>query len=98
MAEAGARNFTYVPGLNQPGNEPLPNHPGGAGKKYSHTIITSSSTLASCLAIGECLHLIDLVPDYSTRQVLCTRDLTAAAIGLRRFKRARLRLLGRKGG
>jgi hypothetical protein len=28
-----------VPGLNQPGNQPLPNHAGGAGKKYSHTII-----------------------------------------------------------
>jgi hypothetical protein len=29
----------YLPGLNQPGNQPLPNHAGGAGKKYSHTII-----------------------------------------------------------
>ena len=29
----------YVPGLNQPGNQPLPNHAGGAGKKYPHTII-----------------------------------------------------------
>jgi hypothetical protein len=28
-----------VPGPNQPGNEPLPNHAGGAGKKYPHTII-----------------------------------------------------------
>jgi hypothetical protein len=28
-----------VPGLNQPGNEALPNHTGGAGKKYPHTII-----------------------------------------------------------
>jgi hypothetical protein len=34
----------YVPGLNQPGNQPLPKHAGGAGKKYSHTIIVGPAS------------------------------------------------------
>ena len=44
----------YVPGVNQPGNQPLPNHAPGAGKKYSHTIILlrlvtmASGTSSSC--------------------------------------------------
>ena len=28
-----------MPGLNQPGNQPLPKHAGGAGQKDSHAII-----------------------------------------------------------
>jgi hypothetical protein len=28
-----------VSGLNQPGSQPLSYHAGGAGKKYSHSII-----------------------------------------------------------
>jgi hypothetical protein len=45
----------YVPGLNQQGNQPLPNHAGGAGKKYSHAIIVGlasgrwqAARLSSC--------------------------------------------------
>jgi hypothetical protein len=44
----------YVAGLNQPGNQPLPNHARGAGKKYSHTIIVG---LASSMAPAVSLHL-----------------------------------------
>ena len=31
-----------MPGLNQSGDQPLPNHAGGAGKKYSHTSLYAS--------------------------------------------------------
>ena len=38
FAGRARQDADYVPGLSQP-NQPLPNHAGGAGKKYSHTII-----------------------------------------------------------
>jgi hypothetical protein len=57
-----------VPGLHQPGNQPLPNHAGGAGKKYSHPIIVGHLLeFEKRLSIN---NLFDLNISFTVRNVI----------------------------
>jgi hypothetical protein len=58
----------YVSGLNQPGNQPLPDHAGGAGKKYSHGT-SSSCRPQRVIAIGPPIYRAQTMSDHEVEHI-----------------------------